>query len=184
MSNWLVAIVGGAIATVLGGMILFYLQPQPQQTPAPPALTAPVSSSAAREPSGARYLRCTMRGGTMGGNVYTFAVDTSQAAVMWTDNATPLEVVHIDEMRIHTRLERKANGWPLRSLTTSTDGWPQHDYISFNFNRVTRTVEGGLTREPTAQDCQAPGSSYLCNMVLVGVGQNSRGDCSEVVRSF
>ena len=27
MSNWLVAIVGGAVATVIGGLILFYLLP-------------------------------------------------------------------------------------------------------------------------------------------------------------
>jgi hypothetical protein len=125
-----------------------------------------------------------MRGGTMGGNIYSFAIDALQPQVVWTDNAAALEVVHVDDMRIHTRLERKFSGWSLARLSTPVDGWPKHDYIAFNFNRITRTVEGGLTREPTPDDCRTPGLSHLCDLVLVGVGQNSQGHCAEIARAF
>jgi len=62
MSNWLVVIVGGAVATVIGGLVLFYLLPS-QQAPDGPQSIAP---------SGPRHLKCTMRGGPMDGRVYSF----------------------------------------------------------------------------------------------------------------
>jgi hypothetical protein len=168
MSNWLVAIVGGAIATVIGGVVLFHVLPA-QPTP------ASIWPSAAL--AGPRYLKCTMTGGTMGGRVYRFSIDTAKKTAAWADYGIALNVVHFDEERVHTNAKIRLSDWP------------EHTHIGFNFNRLTLAVEGVLSRERSSKevaDCRAqPKGPWLnyCESPLV-VGDTSYGACTEIGRAF
>ena len=66
--------------------------------------------------------------------------------------AVPLEIDHLDDLRIHT------------SAKLRLSGWPEHDYISFNFNRLTLVVEAALAHTPSSEEiakcrAQAKGST-------------------------
>ncbi len=166
MSNWLIAIVGGAIATVLGGVVLFHLLPQ--QAP-----SAPVLAREAKAPGGPRNFKCTMRGGIMDGRVYSFSIDAENKKVVWANYGVALDIAHIDDQRMHTDVKFRLSGWP------------EHDYIGFNFNRLTMAVEGGLSRDHTEEECPKEREvDNFCHMSRVVVGEISGGDCVEIGRAL
>jgi hypothetical protein len=88
VSNWLVAIVGGAIATIVGGVVLFYVLPS-QPTPA--------ISSIAVGPSGPKHLECMMKGGFIDGRA-TFTLDLAKKKAEW--QGLPLEIRRVTEQHV------------------------------------------------------------------------------------
>lgn len=173
-STWLVAIVGGAIATVIGGVVLYLLLPQQSLTP---SSGEPAKSYTPRTAIGAAHLQCAMQGGVMAGRVYTFTIDPDARRAAWAEYGMPLEIAHLDGQRIHTNLK------------ISISGWPAHDHVSFNFNRLSLTVDAALTRLPS------PDEVSKCRNVPVGpspgfcdspfvVGEISRGACTVIHRGF
>jgi hypothetical protein len=166
MSNWLVAIIGGAIATVIGGVVLFYVLPSQAPGLAPPTTSA----------TGPRHLKCAMRDGTMIGRVYSFSIETVRKAAAWADYGVALRVVHFDEQSVRTNVKIQVSGWP------------EHTHVGFNFNRLTLGVTGVLSREPTEEEVsecrrQAKGWSGYCDGFIV-VGEVSHGACGEITRAF
>jgi hypothetical protein len=166
VSNWLVAIVGGVIATVVGGVVLFCILPSQQM----PASVAPPAGTA-----GLRHLKCTMKGGTMVGRVFSFSIDADRKEVTWTDYGIALKVGCIDDKKILTGAEYRLRG----------SGWPKHEHIFFDFNRLTLSVQASLGQVPdnycapetqTSTSCIPPG-------FVVHVGE-SDGECVETVRTL
>src|SRR5262245_40231200 len=118
MSNWLIAIVGGSIATVIGGLVLFYILPSGQ---------APASIAPTVVPASARHLKCTMKGGTMDGRVYTFSIDAAKRTAAWGEyGGVALNVLFLNDQSINTNASRSLPERPTRTL-------PTHTHVSFNF---------------------------------------------------
>jgi hypothetical protein len=169
MSNWLVAIVGGAIATVIGGVALFYILPA-QHTP---ASSLPVVAT-----PGTNHLKCMMDSGPMSGRVYTFTIDTMLRKVWSDEDGSYLSISRFDEqgITIDTAL-------PYPNL-------PTHDHVRFQFNRLTMVVGGILFRKPTPDEvasCRAterPGGLTFCDIIPRRVGEESHGSCAVISRAF
>lgn len=113
----------------------------------------------------------------MNGEVYTFSIDTAKKRAEWADYAIALNVTHLEEHRVHGRVEMRL------------PGKPEHDYVVFNFSRLTLAVDGLLVRRPTAEEVakcrgQAKGPwSDNCGLHLV-VGEVSHGTCEAIARAF
>jgi hypothetical protein len=93
VSNWLVAIVGGTVATVVGGVVLFYLLPS-QQTP---ALSL----------AGPKYLSCTLMGGVFQGQM-TFSLDLRSKKANW--QGLPLEITRVTGSPTNTLMSPRRFG--------------------------------------------------------------------------
>jgi hypothetical protein len=92
--------------------------------------SAPKSASSSpvvplQRPTVPTYFKCAMSGGVMDGHVYSFSIDTIGRKAAWAEYGVPLDIVHLDDLRIHT------------SAKLTLSGWPEHDHIGFNFNRLT-----------------------------------------------
>ena len=114
----------------------------------------------------------------MNGRTYTFSIDTSpKKTAAWADYGVSLSVMHLDEQRVHT------------DVKMTITGWPEHNHIGFNFNRLSLAVEGLLSREPTQEEvikCREQRKGQwqdYCNDHLV-IGEISHGTCEEIARAF
>jgi hypothetical protein len=87
-----------------------------------------------------KYFRCTMTGGVMDKMVYSFSIDPASKKAAWAEYGVPLEVKYIDDLRIHTDVKLRISGWP------------EHDHIGFNFNRLTLAVEAALIHTPSPKE--------------------------------
>jgi len=167
MSNWLVAIVGGAGATVVGGLILFYILPSQQA----PGLSPPMMAR-----HGPKYLECTMRGGVMDGHRYSFSIDLAAKKAEWA--GAELEVNRLTEQLIYAGVRRQFDS--------------SHNYIEFVFNRVTLAVQARFGRQDSAPEqvarCRTGNQNLKADDIdfcgPIPVGQPSDGHCREVARAF
>lgn len=162
MSNWLVAIVGGAIATVIGGVVLFYLLPS-QQTPA--VIGSPDTTASPK------HLDCTLAGGTFNGVRATFSLDLSAKKAEW--QGIELEIRRLTEQHIYAY-----TGWHLDG-----DRFPPHNQIEFVFHRLTLTLEAFLRH--VDQKCLGrlkPGELDFCDLIPNRVSEPSQGKCRAIVR--
>src|SRR5215467_5415613 len=122
--------------------------------------------------------KCTMKGGVMDGKIYSFSIDAARRKAVWAEyGGVPLEILLLDDLRINTNAKIRI------------PGWPEHDFISFNFNRLTIVVQGVLARYPSA-DWSANCIAHLkekwsapahCNNPL-SVGEFSFGTCEVFAR--
>jgi hypothetical protein len=144
---------------------------------APLSAVAPRTTQSLPEQSTVQHLKCMMRAGPMDQKTYSFSIDPVARKAAWADYGMALEIRHLDDLRIHTRIK------------LSLAGWPDHDHISFNFNRLTLTVEGALSREPSAAEvakCRVEakgGWTEYCTDYFV-VGELSGGTCQLIQRGF
>jgi len=133
-----------------------------------------VATEASAQPATPTYFRCSMKGGVMDGKVYSFSIDTAGKKAAWAEYGIPLDIVHLDDLRIHT------------STKLRISGWPEHDHVGFNFNRLTLIVDGALSRVPSSveiSECRAKakgGWSGYCDSWLVVA--SSSGTCEVIAR--
>lgn len=123
------------------------------------------------------FLKCAMQGGTMQGKTYSFSFDPAARTAGWADYGMPLEILYLDEQRLHTNVKLRLSGWP------------EHDLVSFNFNRVTLAVEGRLGRMPSSEEiakcrAQPDGPWQLFCASPHAVGEPSEGTCKLIERGF
>ena len=115
-----------------------------------------------------------MSTGIMNGKTYSFAFNLPTRTVEWADYGVKLDVVALDDTILNTNVQM------------SISGWPPHDEILFNFNRVKMTVEGLIGKKQTSDDVekcksQAKGAWLdYCGMPIV-VG-SSVGQCKLIER--
>ena len=106
----------------------------------------------------------------MHGHVYSFSIDTVGRKAVWAEYGAPLEIVHLDDARIHT------------SAKMRLAGWPEHDHISFNFNRLTLVVDASLSLTPTADEmakCGWPSARWCEGHRVIA---SSIGNCELIAR--
>jgi formylglycine-generating enzyme required for sulfatase activity len=145
--------------------------------PAFPASTSPAQQAPVQQSPAPTYFKCTMKGGVMDGKVYSFSIDAARKKAGWAEYGVPLEIVYLDDLRINTNANIRVSGWP------------DHDHISFNFNRLTLVVQGALARHPSADEsakCIANltkgwSAPAYCNDPLL-VGEFSGGTCEVITR--
>jgi hypothetical protein len=170
MSNWLVAIVGGAIATVIGGFVLFYVLPSTQ--------TPGLSTRSIELEGGVRHLKCRMSSGPMEGQIYSLSVDTARKKVWTREDGDFLRILRFDEQSISI------------STVFPRAGLPRHDYVELSVNRITLNVEAHLYMKQSSEEhaqCRSrsgfqEGDIDFCGTKLVG--RPSTGRCEGVARTL
>jgi formylglycine-generating enzyme required for sulfatase activity len=114
------------------------------------------------------YLKCAMKGGVMDGKAYSFSIDTVGRKAAWAEYGVPLEIAHLDDLRIHM------------SATLRIPGLPEHDRISFNFNRLALEVVAELTQPEAIRRCWTRRQNY-CDLIPNLVASSS-GTCELIAR--
>jgi hypothetical protein len=138
-----------------------------------PARPAPASS---QQSTGPTYLKCSMKGGAMDGETYSFAIDAAAGRVTWGEAPSSVTMIAVDEFGVG--FEAKVLGIPA--------GWPAHDMIVFRFNRITMTMGAALIHTPSGQDvekCQVelePSRRILCTYQTSP--SSSSGKCEVIAR--
>jgi hypothetical protein len=93
-----------------------------------------------------------MKGGVMDGKVYSFSVDVAASTGKWAEHGVSLDV-----FALHDR-----DFMAIAKLRIS--GWPEHDYITFHFNKHT-LVQAKLHR--------GHHRGRFCDLSLTDVGQSA-----------